>query len=68
MAGVDADADAVVADRGERGDGVAGGLDGAAGFGFEADADGSAGQLLEGVQAFGEGAQGGAGLSALPSS
>ena len=47
----------------------AGGLDDAAGFGFQADADGAAGQLLQGVEAFGEGAQGGAGgVGALVSS
>ena len=61
VAGVDADTDAVVADRGERGDGVVGRLDDAAGFRFQADADGAAGQLFEGVEAFGEGAQRGAG-------
>ncbi len=38
MAGVDADADAVVTDRGERGEGVTGRLDGAAGYRFQADA------------------------------
>lgn len=66
VAGVDADADAVVADRGERGDGVAGGLDDAARFGFEGDADGASGELLERVEAFGQGAQRGAGgLGAL---
>lgn len=59
MAGVDADADAVVSDGGERCDRVGGGLDRAAGFGFEADPDGLAGQLGQDVETFGEGGEGG---------
>ena len=61
VAGVDADADAVVADLAERGDGVCGGLEGAAGFRFQADTDGAAGEFGEGVEAFREGDQGGQG-------
>src|SRR5690606_3571891 len=66
VAGVDADADAVVADRGQRCEGVAGGFDDAAGFGFQGDPDGASGEVLEGVEAFGEGAQGGAGGGGPP--
>lgn len=61
VAGVEADADAVgggVAERGEGGDGVGGGLDGAARFGLQADADGAAGEVGEGVEPFGESGEG----------
>src|SRR5690606_18616837 len=61
VAGVDTDADAGVADRGQRGEGVMGGLGDAAGFGFQGDPDGASGEVLEGVEAFGEGAQCGVG-------
>src|SRR2546426_2058834 len=47
---------------GERGEGVAGGFDDAAGFGLEAHADGAAGQLGEGVEAFAESEEGSLGL------